>query len=395
VTPLSARLAPEDVAAARLWAAHRFPYLASALFATRVEAAPGLGGVAVDESWSLHVDPEAARHWTLAQLGSLFVHHTGHLLRQHADRARQLGVRRDEAGAWIAAADAELNDDLEEAGLDQPGVVVLPEHLGAEPGRLAEEYFEQGHDRRDFSPVCGSGADGQPRPWDHPGSGGGGGPDEEEARLLRWQVAADILAHARRAGRVPAGWRRWASAVVTPRTDWRRVLAAEVRSGLGQAAGIVDYTYRRPSRRAASAGPIVLPGFSRLDPRVAVVCDTSGSMSKDLLSRALAEVDGLLRATGKGDVRVLACDAAVGAAQRVVRSTQIDLIGGGGTDMGAGIAAAAKLRPRPAVVVVLTDGHTPWPPQPPLGLRVVAGLLDPAAPAPPLWVRTVRIREEG
>src|SRR5581483_9201702 len=119
-------------------------------------------------------------------------------------------VRRDEAGAWIAAADAELNDDLEEAGLDQPGVVVLPEHLGAEPGRLAEEYFEQGHDRRDFSPVCGSGADGQPRPWDHPGSGGGGGPDEEVARLLRWQVAADILAHARRAGRVPAGWRRWA-----------------------------------------------------------------------------------------------------------------------------------------------------------------------------------------
>ena len=76
----------------------------------------------------------------------------------------------------------------------------------------------------------------------------------------------------------------------------------------------------------------------------------------------LAEVEGLLRALGLArQVRVLACDTAVAPAQRVSSARQVQLVGGGGTDMGAGIAAAAALRPRPAVTVVLTDGYTPWP----------------------------------
>ena len=39
----------------------------------------------------------------------------------------------------------------------------------------------------------------------------------------------------------------------------------------------------------------------------------------------------------------------------------------------AGIAAAARLRPRPQVVVVLTDGYTPWPRSAPEGISVVVG----------------------
>lgn len=34
-------------------------------------------------------------------------------------------------------------------------------------------------------------------------------------------------------------------------------------------------------------------------------------------------------------------------------------------DIAAGIEAAAALRPRPAVIVVLTDRFTPWPGRPP------------------------------
>ena len=91
-----------------------------------------------------------------------------------------------------------------------------------------------------------------------------------------------------------------------------------------------------------------------------MVCDTSGSMTEDLLAAALAEVDGLLRSLGLArQLRVLACDTAVAPARRITSARQVELVGGGGTDMGAGIAAAAALRPRPAVTVVLTDGYTP------------------------------------
>ena len=66
-------------------------------------------------------------------------------------------------------------------------------------------------------------------------------------------------------------------------------------------------------------------------------------------------------------------------------------MGGGGTDMGAGIRAAAALRPRPAVTVVLTDGYTPWPAEAPKGMRVVVGLIGAQTPEAPRWARSVRV----
>jgi predicted metal-dependent peptidase len=91
--------------------------------------------------------------------------------------------------------------------------------------------------------------------------------------------------------------------------------------------------------------------------------------------------------------RVLACDTAVHTVARVASARQLDLVGGGGTDMGEGITAALRLRPRPRVIVVLTDGHTPWPAEAPRDARVVVGLLGRQAPAAPRWAKSVRIDE--
>ena len=169
-----------------------------------------------------------------------------------------------------------------------------------------------------------------------PGDGPPARPDWQ-ADLLRRQVAQDVIAHAKPAGDVPGGLLRWAEEILNPKVNWRRVLAAELRRAVAEVSGAVDYSYRRPSRRAAVAGDVVLPALRRPVPEVAVVCDTSGSMTEDLLAAALAEVEGLLRALGMArQVRVLACDTAVGAAQRVSSARQVQLVGGGGTDMGSG-----------------------------------------------------------
>ena len=134
-------MAVPGLAAARLWAAARFPYLASAVFGTRVVAVPGIGTVAVDQEWRLWADPELAAGWSAADLGSVLVHHVCHLLRVHGERAGPAGVREDEAGRWVRCADAEINDDLVPAGLELPGDPVLPRDLGCAPGQLAEQYF--------------------------------------------------------------------------------------------------------------------------------------------------------------------------------------------------------------------------------------------------------------
>jgi predicted metal-dependent peptidase len=397
----------EGLAAARLWAATKFPYLATGVFGAQVIADPDSGTVSVDESWRMHADPEVTAGWTPAQLGSVLIHHVCHLLRAHGERARGTGVRPDEAADWIRAGDAEINDDLVPAGLELPGRPVLPRDLRAEDGLLAEQYFDgmrravrppagAGADNQARSGQwpdwvnwldCGSGADGIPRP----GQGNGGLP-RWQAELLQRQVAQDVMAHGKQPGTVPAGLLRWAEEVLTPKVNWRAVLAAELRRAVAEVSGAVDYSYRRPSRRSAVAGPVVLPALRRPVPEVAVVCDTSGSMTEDLLAMVLAEVEGLLRALGLArQVRVLACDAAVAPVQRVSSARQVELIGGGGTDMGAGIGAAAALRPRPAVTVVLTDGYTPWPAAAPKGMRVVVGLLGEGAPDAPPWARAVRV----
>jgi predicted metal-dependent peptidase len=407
----------DGLAAARLWAAVKFPYLATGVFGTQVIAQRGSGAVSVDENWRMHADPELTSGWTPAQLGSVLVHHVCHLLRTHGERARATGVRPDEARSWIRAADAEINDDLVPAGLDLPGRPVLPRDLHAANGLLAEQYFEtirasaqasaqeetggregrQGN--RDGALAeetagdwvdCGSGAHGLLASGQGPAGLAGW-----EADLLRYQVALDIAAHGKLPGTVPAGLLRWAQEILSPKIDWRVLLRAELRRAVAEVAGAVDYSYRRPSRRSSVAGQVVLPALRRPVPQVAVVCDTSGSMTADLLAMVLAEVEGLLRALGLArQLRVLACDTAAGPAQRVNTARQVQLVGGGGTNMGAGIAAAAALRPRPAVTVVLTDGYTPWPADPPKGMRIVVGLIGPQAPDAPPWARAVRVEPD-
>jgi predicted metal-dependent peptidase len=380
------------LAPARLWAASRFPYLASAIFGSQVSAVPGINTVAVDARWRLRADPELVAGWSPAEFGSVLIHLLSHPLRHHSERAVAGLVPPGHSREWIRAADAEINDDLVSAGLGLPGNPVLPAHFGAPDGRLAEEYYGllQRAGGHGGWLDCGSGADGQERPWD----GGEGGLDPWQAELLERQVARDIIQHARQPGTVPAGLLRWASELLRPKVNWRRLLAAELRRAVADVAGAADYSYRRPSRRATATPGVVLPALRRPVPEVAIVCDTSGSMTDDLLAAALAEVEALLSALGLArQVRVLACDTAVGPVQRVSSARQVKLAGGGGTDMSAGIAAAYALRPRPAVAVVLTDGYTPWPGQAPKGMRVIAGLLGDAAAGAPGWVRAIRVSD--
>jgi predicted metal-dependent peptidase len=125
---------------------------------------------------------------------------------------------------------------------------------------------------------------------------------------------------------------------------------------------------------------------------VAAVVDTSGSMGQPELDAALAEVTGVIRAAGIGPrgSLVLACDAAVGAVTHVRRVNEVRLVGGGGTDMRVGIAAGESAHPHPDVVVVLTDGYTPWPEDPTRARLVVAVRGEQAAAEHvPYWATTV------
>jgi predicted metal-dependent peptidase len=381
-----------DLAASRLWAATAQPYLATALFALTAIAQPGLGTMGVDRHWRLYVDPAVLKIWSVETVGAVLIHEVHHVLREHSNRASEMAIQPIDQRRFNIAADLEINDDLGDLPLPEGGC--FPQRFGLPTGELAETYFEQLEPIMQLPVVdCGSGADGLHREWELPGDMGSA-VDETEATLIRQQVATEVRAHLNSGGSVSGGLERWARAFLEPTVDWRTMLAAEVRTGITIVAGAVDYSYSRPSRRNGSpiGDSIVLPALIRPVPNVAVVVDTSASMTESHLARVLAEVRGLLRVLGIGgrSLTVLACDTAVQNTQKIFAAEAVSLVGGGGTNMGAGLSATDEIRPRPELVIVLTDGVTPWPDQPPR-TRVIVGLIGELAPDAPAWAHSVRI----
>ncbi|PPK93386.1 putative metallopeptidase-like protein [Kineococcus xinjiangensis] len=252
---------------------------------------------------------------------------------------------------------------------------------------------------------CGSGAGGPRRPWE--GDSGGrdaagnddGSVDAGRAELIRRQTAQNVLEHARSRGSVPAGLQRWAESTLTPVVDWRRELASVTRRVSAHVAGMRDYSYARPSRRSSSTPGVVLPAMRQpRPPRAAEVVDTSASVTDEMLSRVHAETEAIIRRCHGAGVQVIACDAAAGRARLVRRMRDLTMVGGGGTDMRVGIAAAAALRPRVDLVIVATDGDTPWPEDPPPenpDATYVALLLDGDREGVPRWMRRIVVERDG
>ncbi len=405
-------------AAARVWAAHQVPYMASALLALdpvvvdQSEDPPeqrlDLSALPVDERWHVYLDVDVLGSMDVPTVGFWLVHQVSHLLRDHAQRSpvrdpeRTLGpaVHRTKGQRnWNLAADAEINDDLVAGDAVKPAAAVTPSALGLPDALTAEEYWAAlgGPEQGDAAPElngqtegcdCGSGCDGAERPWDSTAPGVG----RTGRKLLERDVAQRIREHQRRYGNTPAGWQRWADDVLEPTVSWQRLLASAVRRGVADVAGRVDYSYRKPSRRSSVVPNVVLPSLRQPLPKVAMVLDTSGSMNDQMLAQSLAEVEGVLRGLGVGrrHLRIVCCDAEAFEAQKVMKARDVELLGGGGTNMGAGLEKAAELRPRPDLIIVLTDGYTPWPSAPPPRVKVIVGLMDPMGVVPD-WAKAIAI----
>lgn len=351
------------------------------------------------------------------------------MMRNHHHRLEQIPDA--EAPLALIAADLEINDDLREESTTLPKGGLYPDTtFGFPTHETAEEYYDRlrkkvskvqrpgagkpqpgdgkgdGKDPGHGWGDCGSIGDGHKREHEDSGPGGKGkdgkptpdgmGPIEQE--VLREKVAHDIKEYAAKSqgsqsrGTVPASWARWAEEVLRPKVDWRKQLRGAVRAAIGQAAGMEDYSYRKPNRRQAAV-KVIIPTLRRPVPKVAVQVDTSGSMSDTKIAQALAEIDGVLKHVGQ-PIQVLSVDAAVHTQQKVGSKRQVKLGGGGGTDMGVGIQAMAASKDRPDVLIVVTDGYTPWPDAMINRLRVVAALLCDSGdkPAePPAWIRTVTV----
>ncbi len=383
------------------------PWLVALVLRLDVIVTRGLPTMGVDFAGNLYANPEFVAGTPMDQLAAVVRHEAHHLLRDHARRARDLvGDHPGRAKVWNLAADAAINPDL--TGL--PDGAITPAVLGLPDGMSEEQMFQALMDRAERSQGNGDGSsdsgDGQPGDGDPSDSGAGqpggsssdgirrpwetadGGITPEAMTEIRRVVAEAAVAHGKQHGHGTAGLPiAWAESLLAPpKIRWQDRLYATVRASVDARAGHSHRTWCTTSSRSQHG--ILLPTSCSYPIRVTVIVDTSGSMVDDMLV-VLSEIRGLLDTPDVEHVRVIQVDAAVTGDDRVAQIGDLNLSGGGGTDLRPAITAASEEDPPAHLVVIATDCETPWPTRNEFDASadVVVVAVRTKATAPEWWTR--------
>jgi len=392
------KVLPKDLQAARYALTRSHTYISSILLSLNFIEKPGYGTLGVDKYWRCYYDPALVEKWAGKKLQGVLYHEVNHLLRDHPHR----GELFDSHEKYNISGDLEINPDVIASGLELPDGVVFPAQFKLPEHMLAEEYYNKipdppkgGKGGKLGAGKCGSCAGNPMDGEEEAPPGEGEGPSNAEKELIKRQVAKDVEAAASSGiGTVPAGLRRWAEATLHPQVKWTKELASAVRRAMIEAMGKTDRTYKRMSRISGGlGGRIILAGWKSYVPNVALVFDTSGSMGQTDLAKALTEAKGVLQTIGGSGFGVtsISVDCQLGSKKRVSSINQITLDGGGGTDMGVGIQAAIDNKPRIDVCIVLTDGFTPWPAEPPPFKTIVVLTQAGAEKQVPTWAKAILV----
>jgi predicted metal-dependent peptidase len=141
--------------------------------------------------------------------------------------------------------------------------------------------------------------------------------------------------------------------------DWREILRE-----LLSAPAADDYDETRPDRRFMEEDIFLPTLYSERVGTFVVAVDTSGSVTEDMLSKFMAEVQYCLDTVKPEKVIVIDCDAAINQEREFAYGDNVrDFTskGGGGTDFRPVFDRVKSLPDSPEAVVYFTDGYGAFP----------------------------------
>jgi hypothetical protein len=332
---------------------------------------PGLGTMATSAHWVTYYDPAMLRQWTTRETAAVIVHELEHLLRRHAERAPENCNHQ----RFNIAGDMEINQRL--TGL--PDGAMYPERYNMPHGLTAETMYrlmpdddetqgppngdgdgdgdgESGDESSGEPSKCGSAAGGPAGAYEVPGKG----ITEAQAESIIRQVAS-IAAGTADSAEV----RAWAeSELGIDKSAWMSALASAISGSIAAVSAPDGWVW--PMRRdITDMGGAMMPRWTGHQPKCAVVIDTSGSITDNDISMAVAAGQFIAQAA---EVTFYGCNT---KATLYGASLPDGLRGGGGTDLRVGIDAA--IADGAALVVVITDTYTPWHDEAPSADIIIGG----------------------
>lgn len=357
---------------------------------------PKFGTMGVDQKGNLYYDPEWVNSLTEEQLRGTLIHEILHLaletfLRKGNRDAMIISLHADGSIkptlVWNLSSDFAINLLVKQNGMELPPNVCYDEKYN---NWMAEEIYDdlmkkfknmpkftsyavmesedklngeqegEGQLGKDSKEQVQSKAGKDKNSGEEKEKEGEGEPDKPKlnATPINWRdklIEAALNAKAR--GCTPLGMDRFFEKSLFPKANWRALLRRFVSEIMKS-----DYTFNRPNRRFIHSG-LYLPSKVQDDGLELILgIDTSGSISQDDLSQFYAEVISI-RDAFNCKLTVITCDAQIHEVIKVKNHEKLDIKmkGGGGTDMCEIFRYIDEKKLKPKVVIVLTDGYTPFP----------------------------------
>ena len=334
--------------------------------------------ITADRFMRLYYDPEMVEQWELEWLVAKVLVQIEHYYRRHS--TRQCGRIKV---LWTVACEIAITNSLSGEHVKMHPDTLYPSTFKFKEDLCAEEYYRELEDlckKRKFQleqiaklPNSSSSSSEDFEEWEVPEDANIPTVDYLLA-LMQEQPESDDVEEP---GAMGAGNEsRKNSRNRTGKVPWRTKFFNVVGNIISTRPGTSDYSYCVPDPDLAFSNNLIMPGMVDSEIVIKVVVDTSSSMTDNRISQAYAELETMIKGLmGMGSLYVLSCDSAVHSTLEVTNPSQIDLFGGGGTDLGVGIRAAATQTPKPDMIVVITDGGTHWPTNGPEGIPVLVVLV--------------------
>lgn len=171
----------------------------------------------------------------------------------------------------------------------------------------------------------------------------------------------DAANYAKQQGTLPAGMERMLDGILKPKVEWKSLLLRYLKAHFMP----VDWSYNRPHKKSHALG-VFLPNTLKEAVECEIYVDTSGSVSNKELKEFLTEIVAIAKSMPHITMWVTFLDTQVEESARykvdngdIATILNMKAIGGGGTDMEAGLDYCKQHNPTIPVALVFTDGYVP------------------------------------
>jgi len=257
---------------------------------------------------------------------------------------------------WNMAGDYVINLMLENQGLATPQGGLINKKY---EGWSTEQVYDYLIDNPDEQPQ--GGGEGTPS-WDFGGvmdaKGKDGKPLQGEAKAAaEGKMKAKIrnaYNAAKKAGKLPAGLEDLIEDVCVPKASWQSILQEFISE-----KALTDYNWGTVNTRMLQQYGVITPDLDgyRLG-ELAIINDTSGSVSNDLLAQAAGEINDVVE-NYQCKITVVHCDTEVNLIEEFEDGDPIRLkcVGRGGTMQKPGYDWVAENIPNACAIIHFTDSE--------------------------------------